>query len=51
MPLKFIYLNSPPVVTVHCYNWKAMGKKMAQKMIAQSLEKKGGQNGDQLLNH
>ena len=26
MPLKFIYLNSPPVVAVNCDNRKAMGK-------------------------
>ena len=32
MPLKFIYLNSPPVVTVNCDNRKAMGKEKWHKV-------------------
>ena len=31
MPLEFIYLNSPPVVTVNCDNGKAMGKEKWHK--------------------
>ena len=32
MPLEFIYLNSPPVVTVNCDNGKAMGKEKWHKV-------------------
>ena len=32
MPLKFIYLNSPPVVAVNCDNRKAMGKEKWHKV-------------------
>ena len=32
MPLQFIYLNSPPVVTVNCDNRKAMGKEKWHKV-------------------
>ena len=31
MPLQFIYLNSPPVVTVNCDNRKAKGKEKWHK--------------------
>ena len=31
MPLKFIYLNSPPVVALNCDNRKAMGKERWHK--------------------
>ena len=31
MPLKFIYLNFPPVVAVNCDNRKAMGKEKWHK--------------------
>ena len=36
MPLKFIDLNSPPVVAVNCDNRKAMGK---EKWRRKRLEK------------
>ena len=32
MPLEFIYLNSPPVVAVNCYNRKAMRKEKWHKV-------------------
>ena len=32
MPLEFIYLNSPPVVTVNYDNRKAMGKEESHKV-------------------
>ena len=32
MPLKFVYLNSPPVVAVNCDNRKAMGKEKWHKV-------------------
>ena len=32
MPLKFIYLNSAPVVAVNCDNRKAMGKEKWHKV-------------------
>ena len=31
MPLKFIYLNSSPIVAVYCDNRKAMGKEKWRK--------------------
>ena len=32
MPLEFIYLNSPPVVSVNCDNQKAMEKEQWHKV-------------------
>ena len=55
MPLKFIYLNFPPVVAVNCDSRKAMGKekwhktKFEKSTKNDSIEKKW-QNGNQTLN-
>ena len=58
MPLEFIFLNSPPVVAVHCDNRRATGKEKWHKVKFEkstkndSIEfrKKKRQNGNQILN-
>ena len=39
MPLEFIYLNSPPVVTVNCDNRKTMGKEKWRKVKSEKSTK------------
>ena len=63
MSLEFIYLNSPAVVAVNCYNRKAMGKEKWHKVKFEKTTKNDSiefrkqknkqtkrQNGNQILN-
>ena len=65
MPLKFIYLNSPPVVALNCDNRKAMGNEKWHKRKFEKSTKNDSiefrkqkktnkqtkrQNGNQILN-